>query len=385
MWRRPSHFLIGAFHPIAQFSLRERSKQIHSRSSEFRVDDFRLAVELAGKEDVPSASLRDRFTEQIAERLQQTRASWSAPRWKWKPVLGVAVLCLTLAAGLRAALPLTFPFSSRFMFPFSSAEWQKNIVIEPGDARVAMGGSMNVRVRLSKDFFDAPELFVKTGGAWNAAPANLMRQALILTRLTVSLSPGVVPRTLEKRVERKIHADARRAVGDSRLDAQADDRPPTPASRRANNGAGDPRTGGHADRTQGRHERIAESGVMQFSRREIARCACVLNGKSASFDFVLDRTATYRVALDPSDDMPRAEQDTYAMTVVSDEPPQITMLSPEQDLVIGDNEACPVTFEAKDDVALGHVDLAWQDQTGRTGTQAVKTYGSLARPRSRYL
>ncbi len=327
------------------------------------------------KKTCPSASLRDRFTEQMAERLQQIRAWWSAPRGKWNPVLVVALMCSTLAAGLRAALPMTFPFSGRFMFPFSSAEWRKNIVIEPGDARVAMGGSMNVRVRLSKDFFDAPELFVKTGRTWEQRAGESEASgsySYAFTRIVVPVSYRVRWKNewSEKFTLTPVEPLAIRGWIVKLTPPAYTGQPPREQAAPEIRGLAGTRIELKVDTSAS-----LKAASLQFSDGK-SLVARALSEKSASFNFILDRTATYRIVLDPADQMPRAEPDTYAMTVVNDEPPQITMLSPEQDIVIADNDACPITFEAKDDVALGHVDLAWQDQTGRAGTQPVKTYSA---------
>jgi len=46
--------------------------------------------------------------------------------------------------------------------------------------------------------------------------------------------------------------------------------------------------------------------------------------------------------------------------VVEDQPPTLTLLSPDRDLVVGEKEKVPLTYDAKDDFGVTEVELVWE-------------------------
>ena len=374
---------VSAFRPFAQFSLRERSKQIHLRAPEFpRADDLRLALELAVKEKRSVGAVARRlhridgasFREQRAPGGERRVGIGNRPPSPRRCCLNV--LAAGSARGAAVGVSVFEPVS--FSVPRQRRLAQQHRHRAGRRARGDGRFGESIGARQQRCVRERPELFVKTGSAAGSAASASREEAratgYLIDKITLPVSYRVRWKNewSERFTLTPVEPLAVLATGPSSLTPPIYTGQPPREQRRA----GDPRPGGHARRNKSGIERGDQASLAAVFRRKKDRPA-KLDGQTLTFAFELERTGTYQIQLDPVAEMPRVAADSYTVSPSSTIRRRRSRCSRRsRTSSSASNEAVSDPPEAHDDVALGRIELAWQDQNGRTGSSVIKKYSS---------
>lgn len=368
-------FLSG-FWPLSVFSIKERSKNLSRRFavSPFRSDDLAIALELMKKEKPNGVSLelRDRFLERMAERLRNVPARRCLPLWAWrKPV----VLCTALSfvcGSLWAFFPNQF-LPRKIINPFFAVDVDLHVKVEPEEATVPRGGDIEIKITLLSSSLNQPKLFIKGTDDWEAREADheMGRSQIYAFRSVVepiyfrvfwngdwsrkyTITP-VEPLTVDEFLIRITPPEYLK-------------RPMLTQSVPEISGL----AGSRVEMEARASVPLAHAKVLFSDGRELEMEP--LQADRFKTRFLLDRGVSYGFAL-TSKDSQRAQTDfVYPIHVVEDAPPSVTLLSPDQDLVIGEREKVPLTLDARDDFGVQQVSLIWETREQKRNERRLERF-----------
>ncbi len=386
-WGRQLLWFLGAlgcvfafasgFYPLSLLTLLSKSQYLAKHGQTIRPDDLRIALELAtGTSDGTSHELRERFVADVADRLTQSRAGWCFPEWKWKRPTLILVCTLFFVGALRAFFPAAVPLDGRVLFPFWSYEVERRIRVEPGDAQVPYGGEATIELTPQVGETGKPVLLVKTGDNWLELQPNYENSAKLAYTIKNIVTPLYYRVGLRGSWSRKFALTPVETLAVKKFDVKLV--PPAYTGKSASEQTSPELTGlAGTDVLMN----IEASGDMKgitlvFSdNREIV--AEKISGRSAKFHFVLEKSGSYGFAMNPVSGLPMKAETNYPVNVVPDKAPTIMLLSPDQDVVVGEKEKLPLTFDARDDVGLGQIFLQWETPNGKSNRVAVKSFENI--------
>lgn len=368
-------FFASGFFPLARFSLRERSRRLRERlGHRWREDELTLVRDLLAQPLLEGQSpvLKEVYLESAAQRLKEVSPFWADGRFPWKK------WCVLFGAGLAAAglswsfFPNPLRVGSRILFPFQSWDMSTALRVHPGDAEVPWGGEAKIQVALLVPSLDQPRLQVRSGKGWTRVDAV----SRLEQNFTFVLEHVVQP--VSYRVE------WRGDIGRSYVLT-----PVKPISvTEFNTVVTPPSYTGEAALTQSEPAlQVLPGSRIQMKVRvsepvddlrlrlslEDRRPAKKLGASSFEIEFIAEKVADYGFDAKVKGEW-RDLNDVYPLRLLEDQPPTISLLSPDQDLVVAEKEDIPLTFEATDDVGLGRVMLEWERQNTPGGSAVLKSF-----------
>lgn len=357
-----------AFRPLDIFSARSRARTLaqcaRGHGVDLREDDLHLAAQLAERPGAGSEQLRELYLEQIAGRLERCQPRWSFPRRPWqRPILG-ALSVWAVAGGLWAAVPALSPFDARVLNPFFSVDLDRYVRVTPGDARVPLGSDVDIRLEVLEGD-KRPDLMVHSGSGWSLrAPDTEGRARLYHVRNVVE--PLAYRVRWEGAWSRRYTLTPVEPVRFSAFSIQV--RPPAYTGKPAATQTSPEISAlaGSAVALSVRASQPIASAELAFSDGRV-KPVTIEAGHTLRVSFTVEKTGTYgfSVAGQPTE--------RYPINVVEDRPPEITLLSPTDALVVGEREKIPLTFDVRDDIQVAEVRLEWELK-GRTRTQMARKF-----------
>lgn len=370
---------VSGFMPFRLFSLFERSKNLSMRNPGLRPDDLRIAAEFSLPADSleesegVSSELREAFLSATSQKLASSNPMWCFPHISWKKQLSVAAAALLMAGSLRAFFPSMLPVNANTLFPFWSFEIERKLQIEPGDAGVPFGKDASIRVTLLEPGSGKPVLKVKSGEQWLEIDAALESDREFTYVIKALVSPlqyrvgwrGQWSRRFTLTPLQPLSAVSfaiRLAPPDYTGKAAFDQTTPEISGL----------AGTQVEMAVTVSEKISQATLTFSDRREIT--AEKISGDVATFRFVLTSAGSYGFTVTPEGGAAAPLDAVYPLHVTEDKAPTITLLSPDQDVVIGEKEKLPVTYDARDDYGLGEIALEWETAQGAKKRRRVATF-----------
>lgn len=358
----------SGFSPVALFRLISRSENLYFESRRRkrgtaaevdRPDELRLAVELATEEPEPGISdeLKELYLARIARKFSENRARWCFPAWPWRRVTMAAFLWVAAAGTVWSLYPGHFPLGPRVLFPFGYADIAEAVDVRPGDGVVAFGDDAEITVAMKISALDRPDVYVNVQGEWTEiSPENETGGVRVY-----ALKRVVEP--VEYRVRWKKDWGRRYTitpVHPVRLESfsvrirQPDYAGGESVSQNSPELTGLPGSAVAIDVTANRPVRSAKAVFSDGSES----AATTVEGRSFSFRFNLFKSGDYRFVVEAETGERLDGDERHGITILSDEPPVITLLSPDADLLVSPNEPIPLTYTVEDDYGVRRVVLA---------------------------
>jgi hypothetical protein len=351
--------LASGFFPLAMFTVAAQSRTIAGRAPAlgFRADELRLALDLSGttREVAPPESLTALYLAALGEKLRTCSPFWGFPRWNARFWSLTALTLLLGTSALFAFFPSPFPLGPRLLFPFSSQEVDRFVRVEPGDARVPRGKDAEVRVTCLVASVDKPALLVKAQREWKPVEPEREENSVAVFRFRNVVEPvayrvlwknekgraytltPVPPLTIES-FSIRLTAPAylkRDAVVQTSPEITAPSGSEVELSARAN----EPLTSARWRFSDGQEKPVD------------------VDGKDIRVRFSIDKEGSYSFILKGAGDRGEQATEVYPVKMVADFPPEIHLLSPDQDLVTSADEKIPLTYDVRDDYGVMEVAL----------------------------
>ncbi|MCB4755641.1 MAG: DUF4175 family protein [Elusimicrobia bacterium] len=372
---------VSGFRPFSIFKSREKSRHLWLRSlrlqrwsgvQPFRRDDLRLAEDLLGqqKKEGISSELKGLFLDQLASRLEKIPPWWCFPRWRWKEALLMSLSVLFIGGSLWAFFPTFFPFTPRVYYPFVSSDIHRCLTIEPGNASLPWGQDADIRVTMLIPSVNKPVLYVKTESDW--LPMEPEKE--VLGSRTYRLAHVIQP--LQYRVKWKKEWSSKFTLTplpplqlkNVSVTVNAPDyvkkEPQIQLSLEISGLAGSLVMIQAQSSENLRSARVAFSHGREIPFKKIKK-------SEWAAEFSLEKSGTYGFLLESETGLRSGDANAYPLHVLEDQTPFITLLSPDDDLIIGEKEKLPLTFEAKDDYGVREVTLIWKKDEGRSETKRI--------------
>lgn len=366
---------VHGFMPFSMFKPASMARHLARRAASLREDDLVLALQFSRvrETDGTSAELQQEFMDRTSAKLERCSPFWCFPKWNWRGPLLIAVAAVLLTGSVRAFFPSALPLEPRTLFPFWSFEVERRVRIEPGDANVPSGKDATIRLVLLEKSTAKPVLSVKTDEHWLVLQPDSETEegsVYIVKNVVTPLFYRVQWRGAWSR-RFKLTPVEPLAVKSFQVRMTPPDYTSKPASEQTS-----PEITALAGT---RVEMGVEVGVplrkiaLRFSDgREVG--AERVDGTRATFRFMLDKSMTYGFAIDAESALSAEADYLYPINVTEDKPPTIVLLSPDQDVVVGEKEKLPVTYDAADDQGLGEVYLAYETQSARVNKVRIKSF-----------
>lgn len=289
--------------------------------------------------------------------------------WFWLALLSLSVTAsgfILLPSGPRS-------FLWRSYFPFGTDD-AVGVAVSPGDARVAAGESLLVRLEPT-DPSAAPELWIQGDGlGWERCPLERTGSPPVYTHLFENI---ISPLSYKARCRGRWTPVYSVAVF----------RPPQFQSLRVEQ---------HFPRYTGKPVEATENSLaLRTLRGGRLRLKGRLNQKVSKVSALLDDGRSLALTLEggrdlsliwdayesgglslqmKGSDLPASDQSAIRLTleVTPDEPPAVKILSPAQDLLVSPRDKIPLTYEVADDFGVAEVALMYQVNGGETRRAVLK-------------
>ncbi len=371
----------SGFWPRRIFSVKEMSKNLHqvqggnrARLKPLRPDDMRIAFEFLTHRGVSGVSeeLKARYLSEVAAQLEAASPLACFPGWRWRKAATAAAGLLFVCGSLWAFFPAQFPLSSRILFPFASVDLERYVRVEPGNGQVSWGGVAEISVSLLTRSVDRPVLYVKTEDVW--LPVEPEREI----RGTGTYAFRNVVQPLHYRVRWKNEWGRKYVITPAqplrliRFDLRL--RPPDYVKKEAARQSAPEIKGlaGTMVELEAFANQALEEGRLVFS--DGRERAVVCSGEKITVQFSLDKSGTYGFSLKTKEGLLSPALDSYPIHVVEDQLPSVSLLSPDADLVVGEKEKVPLTYDAKDDFGVAEVFLVWEGRDGKAHRRRIAAF-----------
>lgn len=363
----------SGFFPVSMFSIREKAKNLQQRTPDMRSDELRVAVELAVQEGGVSQELREVFLQRMAEKISSCRPTWCFPSWNWWVPLVSAVLVIVIGTSLLAFCPATFAFSPNVWFPFSSRTLERSIKIEPGNAEVPLGHDVVLTLTMVEKSIKDPVLQIKTAERWipfEPDSSGLGKYSYTVKKVTTPMLYRVLWKKESSRHFTLVPVEPVQFTKFSMKIHPPDYIGKESAVQTSPEIAG--LAGSRVELEAQANAPLEQANFLFSDGRE--HNSIKIDGTKAHFVFSIDKNGTYSFSLIPRKSPPVKQEAMYPIHVTQDQPPSIILLSPDQDVVVGQKEKLPLTFDVRDDFGLGDVFLVWESKRGGTNRERIKRF-----------
>jgi len=373
----------SGFWPTSLFTLRSRSECLSRRAGaaegrvpRLRSDDLKIAFELAQSPDRPgtSAELVQQYLVRMTEGLRNSSLMWCFPGWRWKAGISFLIGSLIIAAAAGAMLPTDALWGQRLIFPFVSSDWEKYLKIEPGNAEVPAGESFDIKITLKAPSASKPVLYLRVQGKWESFEPAQETAGTRVYRLKGILEPLQYRVRWNDEWSRKF---TMLPIIPLRLETLKISIKPPDYVRKPSLSQSSPEISGLPG-SEVTLEATASGDIrsarISFSDGRVRPADQVMNSRQASFHFLLDKSVSYSIQWEQAPGVWAGPPEKYPIRVIEDQPPTVTLLSPDQDLTVGEREKIPLTFSAKDDFGVAQVDLVWRVSDKRKGRRRIRVF-----------
>ncbi|MBI4051550.1 MAG: DUF4175 family protein, partial [Elusimicrobia bacterium] len=90
--------------------------------------------------------------------------------------------------------------------------------------------------------------------------------------------------------------------------------------------------------------------------------------------FPVQGTATFSLEITDQEGVPDPRPPSFQIKILPDIPPAVTILSPSFEVEVSPKERLPITYEAKDDIGLGSLELVYQGEGGSPKAFAIRKF-----------
>lgn len=343
-------FFLSAFFPLRIFTVSKKSQSLAQSDPRFREDDLYIARQFEAIPKIGQSDILAReFSENVASKLQATQSFLCAPHWNWKPHVMMNVGFLLFTSVLYALAPTPWRPGAGVFFPFGGSDLSQILRIEPGDALVPYGEETKIQLHVLVKTMQRPVLLLRIGSTWQEMSPTEESGALSTYVIKNIVEPVVYRVAWKKDFSRKYVLTPAPPV--QLTDFSIVLTPPEyvqkePTKQTAPEITALPGTFVVLDVWS--NTAVLDPKMRFADGTEISAKNTV--GLRRSFEFIVEKETTYTLGTPGS----------YPIHVVADAPPQLTLLSPEEDLIVGEKEKIPITYEARDDFGLGKIQLRWE-------------------------
>jgi hypothetical protein len=364
------------FFPLSSLSLKRRSSQLSkSDPSHFRDDELVIARDLLAQQEAEKnpGGLKNAYLESVNQQLAgvSLNAGFATESWP-KRAIGF-LLSLGLLSASWFGLPPFRRSLAHILFPFSSAEFDSNVKILPGDADVPVGADVEIDVSLLISALDKPSLSIRSNSGWMALkPSSVKGSQQLFSIRSISeqvdyrvLWRGERSKTFKLTPVKLIQITSFNILVTPPLYLESPDLKTTSP-------AIEGLPGSRIKIDFELSERVEKAQLILNSGTVVSVEHADKGRYRAQFD--LSNSGEYRVEAWINGQW-RAIGDRYPIVIKNDGPPAITLVSPDQDLVVGVKEEIPLTYESTDDVGLGKIILEWQLEGETVQSKPVQFFG----------
>lgn len=353
-------FFVSAFFPAQIFSLSEKSKRLSRKNKNLREDDLFIAQQFVSTSHKNGSSeLIHQFANHVAMQVEKSVPWWCLPSWSWKPSVLFSTLLIVGASTLYALVPASWRPASHILFPFGAGDLSQIVDIKPGDAAVPYGQDARIELHLKVKTIQSPVLYLRIGDLWQEIVPSEESGPVRLYTLKNIVEPVVYRVGWKREFSRKYSLTPASPV--QLTDFKIVLSPPAYVRKDASQQTAPEITAlpGTQVVLEVTSNKTMEDTNMRFAEGgEIS--AKNIQGLTRTFEFTVEKETSYSLGT-------LAE---YPIHVITDTPPQLALLSPEQDLVVGEKEIIPLTYDARDDFGLGKIQLNWE-KNGRPQTPVL--------------
>jgi len=378
-------FLSSGFFPLKIFSVKEKSKTLSDRLASMdkkaskgllRKDELVIALQMAVSkdEDGISSELKLEYLDKMAAQFSQYSTRWCFPSWDWKKSFLFFLLTLMACGTLWAFFPTQFPLNSQVLFPFGSANLENYVRVLPGDSEVAWGGEVEIKVSIKVQSLRKPVLYVRTGKEWMPIESQEEIQGTQIYKFSDLVEPLVYRVKWKKDWGRKYTITPVKPIQITRFNVVI--RQPDYVGGTLIRQVSPELRGLPGSQVQIEAESSApllKAKILFSDGAEVV--IDNIKGTKLKAEFTLFKSGTYGFFLKPDEGQVFESRTQYPIHVIEDASPTVTLLSPEEDLVAGEREIIPLTFQAEDDFGIKEAVLVWEGRSGDRKKKLIRKFG----------
>ena len=351
----------------ARASAEETIREVQEKNPQLKdhlLNAWQIRNKLASAESLGmSAELSEEFISSVSGRLSREFVNKTADfSMLFRFFTPVAALLLLTAGFLYRDPGIITDNMARFIFPYSSAEFEKYARVFPGNANLPLGTDFNITVSLtgipSSGNFE-PELFIKTGDSgWTRAPMSAGKEGYSSDKIHLIFR-------LQYYVKWKALKSAGYIVNPVPLPKLGDFRIKYYFPSYTGLGEKEGRIFGDMPLLLG--ARIEFSATANKPLKSAALFTSygrkiplrVTSGDRVSGGLVVEKDGECWFELAGEDGVVDPAPAHYPLYITKDGPPRITVLAPAQDLVAAEDTKLKIVFSARDDFGVSKVEMAY--------------------------
>jgi hypothetical protein len=367
--------LLSGFYPFQSFSINSFSRnisiQFHKKImspmnlQRLRVDDLSIAYHFLqiGISSGVSEQLKNEMVLQTEEKLKQSSPSWCFPFQITTRALIVFVGITFLTGSLKAMFSSHIPLNSRITFPFGGLNFEEYFRIEPGDTFVPWGATVALKLISKKEILEKPIIYIKSGSTWRSLNSNLDDDNTQIYEVKNIIEPVSYRFKWKNDWSRKYTLTPQKLLEITKFDLFI--RPPDYTG-----SEGFHQTSPDINALPGTDVSITgwTSTVVKkvhLSFRSGENVDVQIDKNKLSAAFKVESNNGYRFILTTErGDVVEDQERLIQLTV--DQPPTVELISPAENLTIGNRETLPLTFKIGDDYGISKALLVFELFGGKT-------------------
>ncbi|MCB4757372.1 MAG: DUF4175 family protein, partial [Elusimicrobia bacterium] len=339
----------------------------------FRSDDLKIAGEFMKAppaEDV-SSSFRHEFLARIAKGLRSISPVFCFPSWHWKRALYLSTIPLFLSGTLWAFFPNYFPFNPQLLFPFGSNDFEDMIYVVPGNGEVEWGGTVEIKVAMKGKTIFKPALYTKTEKDWMMVSPVRDESKIQVYEFKNIVEPLVYRVRWKNDWGRKYQIQPYKSIQLEKMVVTI--RQPDYVGGQANTQDSPVLKGLRGSLVKVDVEsNVNMKTVLAFFSDGSEKESDFISGTRFVLSFPISNTGAYGFFITSQEGKVFRTNPLYPILALDDQPPRVSLLSPEKDLIVGEREKLPLTFMAQDDFGVKEIRLVWSKQAGGKNEELIK-------------
>ncbi|MFN0117332.1 MAG: DUF4175 family protein [Elusimicrobiota bacterium] len=374
---------IQSFAPFEQFSIRHQSKKLseYSREKEeifFREDDLNMASEFI--KNNRNNHFVDNFLDAFSPKLSRVSPSWCFQSLEWGRIFSLAVFSIFFFVGLKVVFPQYWQTHRYLLLPFSQFKFDDYFDVVPGHTELEKGSDLNVLISKKADkmtpliLIPDVELLVQSSGGWVAVPfvdEQVNQKKFIVKTVVDPLQYRFKVKGLLSSkyfVELKPSIDIEKWMVTVTPPAYCQQEPLIQASPDINGLRG----------SQVEMRVFFQSDIEQVDLKFLKNHQTLAMEKMSEKEFRVRFSITEEDEMNLSVMLPSKKMSllpySYKVRVIPDLPPSMTLLSPDKDLVVSEDDDIPLNFDVKDDFGLSELRLVWRNQKLPENKKTIKNF-----------
>jgi len=382
-----SMLIFSGFWPISIFTIKERSRNlaIHQKLKEngfskgqLRFDDLWILSEFLNQierkkafSEGISTDLIDVYIRNVNDKLRKISTFHCFPNWNWKRSFLILIISMVVCGSSWTMFPQYFPINSRTLFPFRTTQIDQFVGVRPGDADVVWGEDLKVTVFLRVPSIHKPQLFIKGEKGWRKIKITEddgENQYYLFKGITKPFQYRV---RWKNEWGRKFNITPQKPTQIEGFHVTI--QPPKYVGKEAIIQASPEITGlaGTLVNLEVELNEKIQTAQIQFTDGRESRMN-ILKDNKVSHSFSLDKSMGYEIIVVGEKGRKNKKRDPYPIHVVEDHPPTIELLSPIEDLIVGDKEKIPLTYNASDDFGIRTISIEIERGGRNLGRKKIK-------------